>query len=95
MNYSLDKLFKRNDYDRGNWASMTEYIESLLTQIEKKLGSTESKLQKMKNPTDTPFSHSTKKIFIILLENIELRKVLCECNRQILANSPPDSETNR
>ena len=91
--YSLDKLFKRHEYDRGNWASMTEYIESLLTQIEKKLGNTESRLQKMKNPQDTPFSHSTKKIFIILLENIELRKVLCECNRQLLANSLSDTET--
>ena len=93
MKYSLDKLFSQNDYSRGNWASMTDYVESLLCSIEKKLEQTEAKLHKMKNSPDSPFSAATKKIFIVLLENIELRKVLCECNRTILGSAPQDNET--
>lgn len=81
---SLDVLMEKYKYDIQDYPSFQEYVGKLFQDSDKILTSTEQKLAEIK-PNLTELL--AKKMYRVITENIELRKLLNETQRRLL--NPP------
>ena len=83
----MDKLFSERSDEISAYDSIHDFVENLLTFIDSKLADLENELVEMMGRERESSSLNVKKFYCMAMENIELRKMLSECNKRIMANS--------
>jgi hypothetical protein len=71
---------------------MDDYARKLVDMVDSKLEKVSRNLRKISTDSKRPISDTAKKIYTLMTENIELRKMLNECNRKIFRfdeSNPP------